>query len=152
MAAPQPGSLVQAIEVATRTGPLGFEISQSTVTNDLGEYRLFELHSGKYLISAAPQSGTSRSNSFLNVRGTVVQGLPIGAGEPPPSPLFYPGTADSRSASEISVTSGALIVGVDMTIGRHRAFIFAEQLLATMSPFESFHCLPLLAQRHLFET
>jgi protocatechuate 3,4-dioxygenase beta subunit len=86
-------------------------------TNDLGEYRVFNLQPGKYLICAAPPI----------VPEAVARAEASAASPKPQSPssyvtTCYPGTQNMDRASEIDVKSGDEISGMDITLVRNRTY------------------------------
>ena len=73
----------------------------TTMTNDLGEYRLFGLMPGQYFVSA-----TLRSNMFgpdSNERTAY-------------APTFYPGTGNPVEAQRFLVAPGQAIAGINMML------------------------------------
>jgi hypothetical protein len=108
-----------------------------TRTNDLGEYRLFGLRPGAYLISAERYPGPSIDGTFVRTptppcpdcrgEGTMSQPLsmllPSGGfidpraltGQTYPM-VFYPGTTDRAAATPVKAAPGARIDGIDLTL------------------------------------
>jgi hypothetical protein len=87
----------------------------SAQTNDLGEYRIFGLASGKYYVSAAHRGGgmfseiaADRSGNSGPEEGYVA--------------TYYPGTTDPATATPVEVGPGAEVRGVDLTIAKGRTF------------------------------
>jgi Carboxypeptidase regulatory-like domain len=79
-------------------------------TNDLGEFRLFNLAPGEYIVQAAPQSDRSYGP---------------GPGTPKPTmlaPTFYPGVAESARAQSIVVASGQVVDGINFGLVTVPAF------------------------------
>ena len=108
-----------------------------TRTNDLGEYRLFGLRPGAYVISAERYSGPSIDGTYLRTptppcpdcpgEGTMSQPLASlfasGAFIDPRAltgqtypPVFYPGTTDRSAATPVKAAPGARIDGIDLTL------------------------------------
>jgi protocatechuate 3,4-dioxygenase beta subunit len=91
----------------------------SRTSDDRGEYRLFWLPAGAYLISAAPR-----------VLARAPEGRGAGIAAQPVSPsqvasmkqqfvtTFYPGTADPKNATAVSVPRSGEVVAVDITLRR----------------------------------
>ena len=84
-------------------------------TNDLGEYRLFDLPPGSYFLRAYPPSGNGRiigkvllENSILKSAGGCV-------------PTFYPSVVEASRASAIEVKAGDEIPRVDIVLKRIRS-------------------------------
>jgi hypothetical protein len=106
-------------------------------TNDLGEYRLFGLRPGAYVISAerypapsidgtvvrtpTPPCPDCRGEGTMSqpLRSIVASGGFIDAraltGQTYPT-VFYPGTTDRASATPVKATPGARIDGIDLTL------------------------------------
>lgn len=105
-------------------------------TNDLGEYRVFDLAPGSYVVSAIPQD-----RPRLDGDSYVVPSIPSNANgnrseirTPEPEvlatglidatafdqtvaiPVYYPGTTDSGAAAPIDVAAGATIPEINLTI------------------------------------
>jgi protocatechuate 3,4-dioxygenase beta subunit len=81
----------------------------SSVTNDLGEYRLFNLPPGKYLLSA----GYEMSQSVGMAMATVMGGREEREGL---TTTYYPGTSDPLQAAAINVEPGAEIRSMDFSL------------------------------------
>jgi hypothetical protein len=104
---------VRALVPAYQNGQRVLRAVQSTVTNDLGEYRLFELPAGQYYISAASTVGDLPINILI--------ANPSPNTPPVSSPgqraiVYYPSTPDSRTATPIDLTSGGDFGGVNITV------------------------------------
>jgi Carboxypeptidase regulatory-like domain len=69
-------------------------------TDDLGEYRLYGLSPGQYIISAGQNSS----------------GMGNEAGRPGFAPAYYPGTADPADATPVTVRGGDDFPGVDFNL------------------------------------
>jgi hypothetical protein len=81
----------------------------SSVTNDLGEYRLFNLPPGKYLLSA----GYEMSESIGLAMATAMGGLEEHEGL---TTTYYPGTSDPLQAATINVEPSAEIRSMDFSL------------------------------------
>ncbi len=68
-------------------------------TNDLGEYRIFDLPPGRYLILASSTRGTFFEDSGPNYPAT-----------------YFPGTTEIARASAIEVKSGDEVLGIDIVM------------------------------------
>ena len=80
-------------------------------TNDLGEYRIFNLPPGKY---------------YLRVSPTPMRGLRGGGGGPGDSDdsfiaVYYPNSPDPSAASPLELTPGQQLTSVDFTLRRTHA-------------------------------
>src|SRR5438105_3193967 len=72
-----------------------------TMTNDLGDYRLYGLMPGQYFVSA-----TLRSNMFGSDSNEQTAY----------APTFYPATGNPIEAQRIAVAAGQTIAGINMTL------------------------------------
>ena len=80
-------------------------------TNDLGEYRIFGVAPGKYYLSAA-----YNRNEFQQTRD---------AGDAAASDyatVYYPGTIDPHSATQIEVPKSDRLSGIDLTMQKVRSY------------------------------
>ena len=114
---------VKAMVTAYSDGQKIFRVVQSTITNDLGDYRLFSLPAGRYYISASPSADIGLTMLVVS------PSLPGPAGTTVTSPLprsrsvvYYPSTPDSRNASPIDLTSGGDFGGVNITMAQSRSY------------------------------
>jgi hypothetical protein len=111
-------------------------------TNDLGEYRIFDLPPGAYVVSGAPYLPPRIQGSML-IRPTPPSPYSPGEGQAmlfltrmlqagdyidPMAltreiylPVFYPGTTEEASAAPVDVAPGATVAGIDLTVVRGRA-------------------------------
>jgi hypothetical protein len=82
-------------------GPPMIPAGGGSQTNDLGEFRIFGLAAGEYLVAAVPQSrggGTASNASSV------------------PATTFFPGTADADAATAISVTNSQSTAGIELRL------------------------------------
>jgi Carboxypeptidase regulatory-like domain len=112
------GSSVATVEVralvpAYQNGQRILRAVQSTVTNDLGEYRLFGLPAGQYYVSAASNPGDIPLNTLI---ASPSLATPLLSTLGPRTAVYYPSTPDSRTATPIDLTSGGDFGGVNITI------------------------------------
>ncbi len=137
---PQAGVRPQLMEYRTISGQrrlmqanLGLNIGLIfSQTNDLGEYRLFGVPPGSYVVAASPgfqaASGSgARMTTPEEVRWALQQSGPapaVGtqAAPPPQGPpvtyasVFYPGVSDPAAATMITVAAGEERSGVDLVM------------------------------------
>jgi len=116
---------------------LATRVAAEARTNDLGEYRLFGLEPGTYVISAERYQGPSIEGARLNTptppcpdcRGEGTMSMPLpgllstGAFIDPRAltgqiypPVFFPGTTDRSAASPVKVGPGARVEGIDLRL------------------------------------
>jgi carboxypeptidase family protein len=104
--------MVDARVMAMRRLPNGpaplLPIGQDARTNDLGEFRIFGLPSGEYLIAAAPRSDfvfEPRSTSSRSASASTAAVM-----------TFYPGTADRSAAQLLTVAAGQEMNGITIRL------------------------------------
>jgi len=108
-------------------------------TNDLGEYRIFDLPPGRYVVNAAPYLAPRIEGTML-IRPTPPSPYAPGEGQAmlflarmlqagdyidPIAltrevyvPVYYPGTTEAAAATALELRAGATISGIDMTVVR----------------------------------
>jgi hypothetical protein len=135
----QPLGLIEVLAMKA-TYPEGRRVLtpvQSTVTNDLGEYRLFWLAPGRYYVSAVHPKAQSRSRQIFGSfgPGAVATGLSIAGmlnssaksdpalSTPEPedeseryAPVFLGGTMDEQSATMVDIRAGTEATGANIMI------------------------------------
>ena len=74
-------------------------MSEASRTNDLGEFRVFGLASGEYIIVASPRPFGSDALSRTMVSST-----------------FYPGTSDPSAAQVVTITAGQTVSGIQFRV------------------------------------
>lgn len=115
------------------------KVSYEGQTNDLGEYRIFDLPPGQYVMNAAPYlapriQGTtlirpSPPSPYAPGEGQAMLPLmrmlqagdyidPIALAREVYVPVYYPGTTDAAGATALDLKAGATISGVDMIVVR----------------------------------
>ena len=97
-------------------------------TNDLGEFRLFGLRPGKYVISATYQS---RDMFMMTPERTVGNAQAVQAAEEGYATTYYPNSTNPESASTLEITPGAQINGINMTLVRVRTVRIKGQVNAS---------------------
>jgi hypothetical protein len=135
--APLEGIPVTAVPARAASGPARSTLSNNgAVTNDLGEFRLFGLVPGTYVISATPTAtspGAIRAMPDAEVDAalaSLARRTPASAiaptrtlpSAPPPTfdyaPIFYPGTPSRGQATPVTLSPGAEQVGLDFALQR----------------------------------
>ncbi len=83
---------------------------RGTVTNDLGQFRLYGLEPGTYYVS-----GTLRAGGVAPIHATEpdVQVARGGAGF---APTFFPGTVNAATAEAVNVAAGVETLGIDFAL------------------------------------
>jgi len=98
---------VQAVRFAYLQGGRRMLPMGSSSTNDLGEYRLFGLSPGRYLVRATPIGVPDYVPAPQELAGLAEEGY---------VPLFYQSTADAARATQIEVGSGTEVRGIDFIL------------------------------------
>jgi protocatechuate 3,4-dioxygenase beta subunit len=93
----------------------------SAATNDLGEYRLFDIAPGKYLVSATYSRVRPIVARVQDSSTSAPAVFPVDPGGGEDYPLtFYPGTADPAAAARIEIAPGAQTQNIDFRLLRTR--------------------------------
>lgn len=101
-----------------------------TVTNDRGEFRIFGLEPGDYLVAIQPPAAYSKASVALRDDDVDRMLQELGGGEPSPSaaapsrpprhvqyaPVYWPGTVDAGAAQSVAVTAGSETGGLDLAL------------------------------------
>jgi carboxypeptidase family protein len=105
---PMQGIRVHALREAYINGKIQLQETDGRESNDLGEFRLFGLSPGRYLISAEP-------NMWSRVVGNrEFSGADKSGGERGYAKLYYPSATDAGKASVITVKEGDEIAAIDI--------------------------------------
>jgi carboxypeptidase family protein len=83
--------------------------ASSSSTNDLGEYRLFNLPPGKYLLSAGYEMSQAMGMSMAIAMGSREEREGL-------TTTYYPGTSDPQQAATVNVEPGAEIHSMDFSL------------------------------------
>jgi hypothetical protein len=94
----------------------------SGITDDLGEYRIFGLESGKYYLSARYR----QQNMNFEDR------TPGGAADEDYAATYFPGTNDPTAAVALDVAAGALLGGIDIALKKTRTVRIRGRVANTM--------------------
>ena len=105
---PMQGIRVHALRDAYINGKIQLQETDERESNDLGEFRLFGLSPGRYLISAEPETW----NRVVGDR--EFSGADKSGGERGYAKMYYPGVIDSGKASTITVKEGDEITSIDI--------------------------------------
>jgi hypothetical protein len=104
---PVPSTTVMALRQQTTQGQRRFlPVGASIQTNDIGEYRVFGLAPGTYVVSANAQA-----LMMMNFDGAPAAGERSGF-----APTYYPSTADPNSAQKIAVGVSQTVTGIDIPL------------------------------------
>jgi len=104
---PVPNTMVMALRQQTSQGQRRFQPTGASIqTNDIGEYRIFGLAPGTYLVSANAQA-----LMMMNVDAAPAAGERSGF-----APTYYPSAADPNSAQKIAVGVSQTVTGIDIPL------------------------------------
>jgi Carboxypeptidase regulatory-like domain len=123
-----------AVVTATREvyneGKRVFSAEATFQTNDLGEFRLFGLPPGKYLVSAVDRSEKFERGGFLWQEPTQDSGEPeLGYAK-----IYYPGTVDPARASPLVVKAGEEISSIQFLLRQVRVYRVRGHVYNLISP------------------
>lgn len=99
---------VRIMRLSYERGRRGLIPTGNDSTNDLGEYRIFDLPPGRYYLSATGRSGPGGRVFF---GGTAEEGA-----EDVYAPVFFPGTTDPARAQPVELGPGQHISGIDLQL------------------------------------
>jgi hypothetical protein len=119
---PLPFADVRIQRIDYRAGRAGLVDVQTTVTNDLGEYRIFWITPGQYYVRASATNNQNIGGSMLvNPNGTDTSRASFGSTSRPTAqvtrvvglqegesfaPIYYPATPDLQNASLVDLRAG----------------------------------------------
>jgi beta-lactamase regulating signal transducer with metallopeptidase domain len=135
---------VRALRIAYQDGRRALVPVQIARTNDLGDYRLYYLDPGQYVVSALPFEGPTPEVGGQVARLVVLPGSPFSTASPSTVisaaaafssqglmsaaetgdthvPLYYPGVADLSAAVPIDLKAGATHTSADFVVSEVRA-------------------------------
>jgi protocatechuate 3,4-dioxygenase beta subunit len=122
---PVRGVYVEVVRRAKYRGKMIAESVAQSMTNDLGEYRLFDLTPGQYGLRATPES----SERFL---AAAIDPQAGGAGAKIPDNYvvtYYPEVADFAHASAIELKAGDELSSMDLSLLRIRTYKIRGQIV-----------------------
>jgi hypothetical protein len=121
---------VLALRASYQDGRRTLTSVQETLSDDIGEYRLFWLPPGQYFVSATIPDGPSGAPLLMNPGGNDVRELyegraqlypvatiPLGSGAADDEahiPIYFPSTGSGQLARPIDVAPGANVRGIDI--------------------------------------
>jgi len=128
---PLPNVQVKPYRVSSRRGRTGLSAVGETLTNDLGEYRIFGLPPGRYYIRAHYHAQN------FNLDG-IPPSSPQTSKEDYP-PTFYPNTPDPAKASPITAKARNEISSVDFMLKPSHVVTVSGRVLNTLEARPGFH-------------
>jgi len=90
-------------------------------TNDRGEYRIYNLPSGRYFLTARPV----RSDLYQSLGETARGARAVARPEPVKESFaatFYPSAADATTAAPVLLTAGQEVTGMDIQLRKTRTY------------------------------
>jgi hypothetical protein len=121
---PMAGVSVTVLRYMFMDGERRLQPQESTMTNDLGEYRIFGLQPRSYYLSAQVRGG----GTIPSVRGGMGFVMADGEMEESFGNLYYPGVTDATNASSIEVRAGEEF-RADMTVVPMRTYRVSGRVL-----------------------
>ena len=127
---------VMAIDASWKYGKLSLGIVQALYTDDHGDYRLFWLPPGRYLIAARPEDPRRQNLSVIHFLPATVQPtreyltkafvthrrLPSGETiEEVVEAVYHGGDADPRNARAVDLAAGVDVSGIDISLNGSRS-------------------------------
>jgi hypothetical protein len=120
---------VQAMQYAYANGAKTLATKLRTATNDLGEFRLFDLYPGAYVVEALPRSSSIMGDSV----GVGPEGITHGYwmtmrnpvhGPAPPAlvPTYFPAATDAANAKLVEAPAGGEAAGTDIYMPRRTLY------------------------------
>jgi hypothetical protein len=120
---PMQGIRVHALREAYINGKMKLQEADERESNDLGEFRLFGLSPGRYLIAAEPDTW----NQLVGDR--KFSGANKNEAEKAYAKIFYPGVTDSGKASVITVKEGDEIASIDMLMRQVAVYLIRGKVV-----------------------
>jgi len=96
----------------------------ATSTNDLGEFRIFGLRPGKYVLSATYQS----NGMVMQAERAVGSAQAVQAADEGYATTYYPNSPTTEGASRIEIYPGAQIQGLEMKLVQSRTYRIKGQV------------------------
>ena len=115
---PMRGISVDAVQRTTRRGKISESRRFSFQTNDLGEYRLFDLPPGQYCVRAIPDY-MRRMRPSADDLGNVETGTKAATDY---APTYFPNATDISHASTVQLKSGDDFSSMDIMLVRSRTY------------------------------
>ena len=124
---PQQGVGIQVVRFAYATGHRQLVSIAGATSNDRGEYRVYGLRAGRYLLLATPP-GAPMSKPFSG--GGLLADV-----QDAYAALYYPGVLDVDSASVLSLPEGGELNDVNFDLRKVRAVTVRGHLVSPMGKF-----------------
>lgn len=125
---PLPWAQVSALREVYAGGKKTLSPETTVPTNDLGEYRLFDLSPGRYFIRAEYKPG-ERITGRGEVQGRGDDDAPRGY-----VPMYYPSSTEPARAASVAVKAGEEIPGLEVLLRRVEVFNVRGRIYNITSP------------------
>jgi protocatechuate 3,4-dioxygenase beta subunit len=113
---PAEGISVEVLHRSTSHGKVNTSTVREAQTNDLGEYRIFDLWPGRYLVRASPSQGSGQI-----IGGTLLENS-ILKSEGGYAPTYYPNVSGISRAAPVELKVGEEVSHIDLMLLRQRTF------------------------------
>jgi hypothetical protein len=124
-------AVVSALQTRYTEGRRALLPAMVVVTNDLGEFRLFNLAPGKYLLNVAWGGDDTTKGSFRMVLSPLSTSRNM-------LNAYYPGTTEPSQATAIDVQAGAELRGIDIVMQSSKTFHIRGQIIGANSEKKEF--------------
>jgi protocatechuate 3,4-dioxygenase beta subunit len=124
---PAEGVTVELLGQSNSHGKVDTYSVQEQRTNDLGEYRLFDLRPGRYFVRAYPSG-----HSWETMAGTVLDSSTLKSAGGYAS-TYYPKASEIARASAIELKAGEEVSGIDVMLMRQRTYKIRGRIFNSVS-------------------
>ena len=107
--APIPGVRVYAMRRGYSSGGIQLTSAATTITNDLGDYRILQIPPGRYYVGAMYEA------SAAELAGTDRSAKPRQEGY---APMYFPGVFDPSAASLVDAPAGRVTEGINLKLAK----------------------------------
>lgn len=121
------GTGIQVLRYSFATGRRQLITVTGTSSNDLGEYRVYDLPAGRYFLMAIPHGAPL---THAPEGGTLIPELQQSF-----AAVYYPGNLDFSSASEITLPEGAQVSDADFHLQRVPAVMVRGRAFSAVEDF-----------------
>ena len=116
----EPLARVQVYALAFPAGsPRGIRVGSGVQTDDLGQFRIFGLQSGEFVVAA-----DARNNTFVSPNSPQSEADQVGF-----MTTYYPGVTDESAAQRVRARAGTETSGVEIRVGSGRLFRVSGTIL-----------------------
>jgi carboxypeptidase family protein len=113
---PAEGITVEVLHRSTSHGKVHTSAVRDAQTNDLGEYRIFDLRPGRYLVRASPAQGSGQIIGGILLESSILKSAGGYA------PTYYPTLSGISKATPIDLKAGEEVSRIDIMLLRQRTF------------------------------